>query len=440
MTNKEKLALEKAFDIPAPQNKQRFAGRYRELEKLQEHRSRFPVFMKIASAAAMCAVILGVWVNVKDNAKPMPKEDEINVVTVTDTTAVSEEDKADEINEHTVTETASTALKTTTSAKKNGAAVTSNTTSKTTAENIAVTETKTDNSNDSKSEDTTAAKTTSRTTEKSEHKTTTSTAKNTQQTATSTTSKKTTRTTATTTAKKPPITTTTVKNGDDTVQTTTVETNQPKGTNEPPPKTDEPNTPDRPNDAVEQPIGRDLTVDTGVRYYPGGNVIDPSDLMNNNSAGSNGEPLNTDALIRNSDNLFVGDVEEVIYTSYDGDPYVQLNVKVTECLKGSLNYGDKVSVFYRGGYMPARDYVRMYGLDADVPDDALVDMNIESITPQNGEKYLFLTVNGGQRLPDNALMLTESVYYSVYPCDGFNCRNDSSSKSFTLNDVIEKLH
>jgi hypothetical protein len=67
-------------------------------------------------------------------------------------------------------------------------------------------------------------------------------------------------------------------------------------------------------------------------------------------------------------------------------------------------------------------------------------MNIESITPQNGEKYLFLTVNGGQRLPDNALMLTESVYYSVYHCDGFNCRNDSSSKSFTLNDVIEKLH
>ena len=56
MTNAEKRALTEAFRIPEPQKKRQFIAEYKGLANNSRKRLIPPVFLKIASAAAACAV------------------------------------------------------------------------------------------------------------------------------------------------------------------------------------------------------------------------------------------------------------------------------------------------------------------------------------------------------------------------------------------------
>ena len=51
-----------------------------------------------------------------------------------------------------------------------------------------------------------------------------------------------------------------------------------------------------------------------------------------------------------------GTVISSAYTSFGAMPWTQLDVVVNECYDGELCAGDAVSVYYRGGYMPIKDY------------------------------------------------------------------------------------
>ena len=51
MNETEKKKLQEAFAIPEPERKNEFIARFRELEQSQRSAPRFPLFMKMASAA-----------------------------------------------------------------------------------------------------------------------------------------------------------------------------------------------------------------------------------------------------------------------------------------------------------------------------------------------------------------------------------------------------
>ena len=87
MTDKEKKALREAFDFPEPDRKEEFLAEFARLSVNNNKKRLSPVVMRFAAAAAMIAIIVGVFTF-------MPKDtvdfghDKNEIITVSGTTSV----------------------------------------------------------------------------------------------------------------------------------------------------------------------------------------------------------------------------------------------------------------------------------------------------------------------------------------------------------------
>ena len=470
MNKREISALEKAFAIPEPLHKKEFAAKFRELEKDQKKRSFIsPSFFKLASTAVMCALVIGVWANMDDSGKiKMNREDLVSSITISEITEdndISEESCAEpyeeEYPESTDDSEESKALTTTVSSKKTTVTKTiDKTTAKTT---VSGTKTTSEKSEKTADETTVSAadnsvKDTTASSEKnnSENKTT---AEPTNKTTEKTTAKQTTEkpsTTKATTARTETTKATTVK------ATTTKETTAKNITTKAttaaaaittPYKAEQPaNDPDDDKGGTGnsfagggEPItavGKDMTIDTGIRIYPNGNYVSRDELTGNsskseNTAGpsDNSEDDDKRKPYRYSNAVITGIVDEVIYTKVNDECYVQLNITVQDKIKGVLNEGDRISVFYDGGYMYASEYLSRVGIDKEVPDDLMVDLNYDSsYEPEAGKKYFFFLIYGYRYITDGAYMLSSTGEESIFRMDGIDCYDKYNSYAFNLND------
>lgn len=92
------------------------------------------------------------------------------------------------------------------------------------------------------------------------------------------------------------------------------------------------------------------------------------------------------------DGVIIASVDEVIYTEINGEPYTQENITVIASLQGDvkLNYGDKISVFMNGGYMPADKFAENHSWINIPPEYRYVYYSKKQIPEQQvGKNYIF---------------------------------------------------
>ncbi|MCM1008557.1 MAG: hypothetical protein NC485_11655 [Ruminococcus flavefaciens] len=92
------------------------------------------------------------------------------------------------------------------------------------------------------------------------------------------------------------------------------------------------------------------------------------------------------------DGVIIASVDEVIYTEINGEPYTQENITVIASLQDGLklNDGDKISVFIKGGYMPADKFAENHSWINIPPEYQYVYYSKDQIQEQQvGKNYIF---------------------------------------------------
>lgn len=340
MTDKEKKALREAFDFPEPDRKEEFLAEFARLSVNNNKKRLSPVVMRFAAAAAMIAIIVGVFAFMpKDTVDFGHDKDEI--ITVTETTSVPTSSAA------TTAVTTAKAVITdkTTSAKTTSTAVT---TAKQAATAKTVTAQRTETSQRTTAVRTTAVHTTVRTTSAAEK----------------------------TEAAQNPVTTTTASKSEDIVP--------PYGGN---------------NDS-----GRDMTVSVDMTYPLREKTLTedqiyPKDSGFENQGPISSKPVDTSALLESMYNdssaVVLANTDEMLYTSIDGFAVTAENLTIVSSYKGDLRENDRITVFFSGGYVPAEKYLENHrDVFIPAPEEYSVYEKGSSRFPQKkGEQYIFFIKN-----------------------------------------------
>ncbi|MCM1506297.1 MAG: hypothetical protein NC177_04055 [Ruminococcus flavefaciens] len=422
MNKKSKKTLKNAFNIPEPNRKEQF---FNSLETKPEKRF-FPSIPLYLSTAVTALIVLGVWGGIKNLPYFQPPETtdtqiysvstsmtnntENNIIITTtalsssgsdivQTTAVTEISYKKSVQ---TTATSGTATKETqtqnttlTSRRTTGTQTTDVTTSGN--QNKPPDETEENNSLPETTRSTAVTARTSAT-----HKTTVATTTATQikttasllypQIATQTTTKFQNYT--------PPNTTTPHSEDEAQIVTTTTENN---GTA--PPSVD-----------VPKPTENDFTVTPTVQYYPSGDAIDIRTLLSNDSIfppefdpSLTNSVQNIESIIKDSDLIVLATVNKVIYTGIDSKPYTQENITVLNAIYGFIPEGAKISVYSKGGYIPASEYSPDMSIDLEEAienNSTLFDPSLNNSTPCENNIYLYLLNTNDGDFPDGSYSLT----------------------------------
>ena len=107
---------------------------------------------------------------------------------------------------------------------------------------------------------------------------------------------------------------------------------------------------------AEPPL--DFTVIPAVQYYPDGEIY-ITDSESNDNMPPPTEPDVTGIfrqMIAESDLIAIVEVDEIIYTGFEGVPYTQENVIVKDVIYGDIQTNSRISVYCKGGYIPAEEY------------------------------------------------------------------------------------
>lgn len=126
----------------------------------------------------------------------------------------------------------------------------------------------------------------------------------------------------------------------------------------------------------------DLTVIPSVKY----------DKPNDSVYHIYGDVPNVEDDIDDFDGVIIASVDEVIYTEINGEPYTQENITIISSLQGNikLNYMDKISVFIKGGYMPADKFAENHSWINIPPEYRYVYYSKKQIPEQQvGKNYIF---------------------------------------------------
>jgi hypothetical protein len=80
-------------------------------------------------------------------------------------------------------------------------------------------------------------------------------------------------------------------------------------------------------------------------------------------------------LVKNSDAVIKGKVSSVEYLAINGNAWTKVIIKVDDVFKGDIKSGDKVEVYYLGGYISLEDHIKYYN-DSDKFTDATVSNTV----------------------------------------------------------------
>lgn len=173
----------------------------------------------------------------------------------------------------------------------------------------------------------------------------------------------------------------------------------------------EPEPPDAPSVDTEPPkTGTDYTVTPAVVYEISGEVVTPDTLCTDCESSIKPpyySPKTLDEIENESDLAVYASITDIIYTSIDGVPYTQENIEIYYTFgETDLKYGDKISLYIKGGYMPAEEYISANGGYIENPQNFTVFDSCGNIGEQKpGELYIFFLKDGGENLAEGAYSL-----------------------------------
>ena len=367
MTDREKKALTEAFGFEEPDRKDDFVQEFMKLDSGKVKKPIFPTALKFAAAAAMMAAVIGTAVTMPKDIKQFGNIDTVTESNGTVTTA------SDNENSEPVT----------------------------TAKSIVT----------SKSTSMTASKTT---VTSSKTVTTTASSAKTSEAATAASA-------VTTASVKLSVTTTSVSDQSKNERVTTSAAPIKNG-----------------EDVSSAPASRDMRVSVDKQYPLRDNIISEDKLItppsscagqkpavDGNSEDGTFQPKDSDnyginidisEMYENSCAVILANLDEIVYTSIDGSAFTAENITVSKVYKGDLTENDMLTVFFRGGFLPAEEYAYMYNYPpAEELDGFSVRISGESDGKQEkGRKYIFFLKNSSYPVPGGAFEPTYNGNMSVF--------------------------
>lgn len=456
MNKKSKKTLKDSFNIPEPNRKEQFFNslEIRQQKKLPAH---IPMYV---SAVATAVLVIGVWGGVKNLPYFNPPEitdipvyskqtsmtesyknttTAVSAVTEKNTTIVSavrtstKTTSTEKVTRHSETVTTVTSETINTTTKENKTRHTEDSQEIKTTDDLSESTAENHNTTSTATEITSSARTTARTT------TTRTTTKTTTcyTTVADTTIAVTTQDFEITTTPAPSTVTTTTKGNTGLFPITTIADEQ-----DPPVIVTTTGQSGATND-----IPIDYTVNPPVRYYPNDNVIDISDLIDNNFT----PPPSNDGIqteienslgnwVKQSDLIVIATVDEVIYTGIDGIPYTQENISVSEVIYGDIPQNSVISVYGIGGYIPVADYTEFELPDIE-PDSMLFVPYNNKTTPEVGETCLYFLRKSNGKFPDGSYYLTSLTDTSKFRYNnGYYTNLNKNNLMFTIDELYEYLN
>jgi len=139
-------------------------------------------------------------------------------------------------------------------------------------------------------------------------------------------------------------------------------------------------------------------------------------------------------MYKNSSIVALANLDEIVYTSIDGAAYTAENITVEKVLKGSLKENDRITVFFRGGYLPAEEYIANNRLRyRSGADEYSVIVPGECRGSQiQGRKYIFFLSDSCYPLPEGSFTATYQGDSSVFEnTDGTYTAVGDSNMTFT---------
>lgn len=454
MNKKSKKTLENAFNIPEPNQKDSFFNKL-DIKPERKFSSLIPVYLPTAIVAVM---VIGVWGSIK-NLPHFQQPDNIDTVSSAETTFVN--NNTDDFIQTSLSYVSSSErqIQTTTAFQENNADTVKNEKSTyvtTTSEKVA--ESTTVKNNDSESSENSPSENDSESTTESPR----TTAENTTRTARRTTT--TTRTTTVSTQKTQPATTEPTTIHVPATRTTTTTEHIGNGF------IPIPQTTTAIKDGIEPPAlitttiiqyptldtPPDYTVSPPVRYYPDDNAIDINDFSNDGRPAVPGNtskpPSEQDGiqtgifdswqnLADNSDMIVIADVDEIIYTGIDGVPYTQENIMISRIIKGNIEQRSRISVYGKGGYIPASEHGTIQIPWAIENNYTLFDPAENQTFSEVGDRYIYFIKKGDYPFPDGSYSLTTLSDMSKFRYKNGNYINmNNNNITFTLTELYEYIN
>lgn len=463
MNKKSKKTLKNAFNIPEPKKREEF---FSSLETKQKKSFSFNIPLYI-STAVTAVVIIGIWGGIK-NLPYFEQPSNMDTPAYSESTSMTNHTEKTSVQTATVFLTEKNTTETsgisTVSGTENIETVSVQTTVKT--ENVRTETTATKESNNIPYKPTTEIRTDERTSEP--ETTNISTVK-------TTTAKTTTHPTVkTTTANQTTTSRTTVKTTSATKTTTTIphtttrihyESELNYATTTTAYNSDRPGgcvqtitTDDLHNGLAPQVTTQDelvsdyppvdLTVTPPVCYYPEGEIYTTDSESTDyiplppSTAGDNYSEMFRE-MAENSDLIAVVEVDEIIYTGFDGKPYVQENAVIKDVIYGDTPKNSRISIYCKGGYIPASEYIT----DKYINIEELIENNVTVLDYAGnnyfsnvGDSYVCFLKKSNGNFPDSSYYLTGLNDISKFAVSGDNCANLNNNQSLTLSQIKSFLN
>lgn len=461
MNKKSKKTLENAFNIPEPNQKDSFFNKL-DIKPERKFSSFIPVYLPTAIVAVM---IIGLWGGIK-NLPRFEQPENIDNIIYSSESSVSENYTDPKIQtslsyvssseKQTQTTTAFQTNNTDTSENEKSTYVTTtsekateNTTNKNNSNESSENSTS-ENSYESDSESTTESPRTTNNTTHPRRTTSTTRTTSTKRTTTTNTTREANAVTTTSTSRSTNTTATHDGGNSSLPQTTTVSNYE----------VDLPAliTTTEHTLSVGDYEHPDYTVIPPVRYYPDDNAIDVSDSMHNDAkpplqnggqsppqdVAKPGATVDFDSwqnLADNSDIIVIADVDEIIYTSIDGTPYTQENITVSKVIKGDIEQHSRISVYGKGGYIPASEHGTIQISWAIENDCMLFDPAENKTFSEVGDRYIYFIKKSDYPLPDGSYCLTTYNDMSKFRYkDGRYINMNNNNIMFTTAELYEYIN
>lgn len=196
------------------------------------------------------------------------------------------------------------------------------------------------------------------------------------------------------------------------------------------------------SDSCEPMQTKDYTVQPPCSYTVAKHVWEVA------SAGITFDTLSD--LIAKSDTIVLGTTNAVTYTSIQGQPWIQVDVKLETVFDSSkeLHYGDCISIYIKGGYMPMTEYLSYIGETPEqwnmtaeqAAETSLFENNGDISLPKVGETLLYFLNDGGNTVPDGAYVRYSEFYWKKGVYFNSDANNPLTFKGSELVDAIHKFN
>lgn len=111
--------------------------------------------------------------------------------------------------------------------------------------------------------------------------------------------------------------------------------------------------------------------------------------------------LDKDTYKEKSMDIFLGEVKNVEFITFEGVPWSKLTVSIEKIYKGDRRIEDEVIVYELGGYIEYDDFKKdFWECEIENPENTLVKMNyFQPELHEKGDESVFFVINSGSRQP-----------------------------------------